>query len=69
MVRASASRLVGVGFIPLSSQTKRFKKLVPVFAASLLDVQRFKGIVWRTSWQVCLLSPTNILWHRGCGNP
>ena len=28
-----------------------------VFTASLLGAQHKKGIVWRTSWQACLLCP------------
>ena len=31
-----------------------------VFIASLLGAQYKKGIVWRTSWQACLLCPWTI---------
>ena len=54
VVRAFAPQTVDLGSFPKSSHTKKFLKMT--FTASLLGVQHI-GIVWRTSWQACLLCP------------
>ena len=55
VVRAPASQLVDLEFIPLLELYQKTLKMV--FTASLLGAQHKKGIVWRTSRQACLLCP------------
>ena len=53
VVRASASQWIDRGFFPSRVTPKALKM---VFTASLFGAHT-KGIVWKTSWQACLLCP------------